>query len=75
MAEQEIIQEFRKLNPAEKILLVEELWDTIGTDQEEIPVPEWHLKELDDRYAGYKSGNMELYDWEDMHREIRKRLK
>jgi putative addiction module component (TIGR02574 family) len=75
MVAKELIAEFGKLTKAEKIVLVEELWDSINDGSEDLPVPEWHVSELDKRYSTYKTGNMELYDWQDVHKEIRKRLK
>jgi putative addiction module component (TIGR02574 family) len=74
MGAKELIAEFGKLNKTEKIILVEELWDSIDDGTDDIPVPEWHVSELDKRYSAYKTGNMELYDWQDVHREIRKKL-
>jgi putative addiction module component (TIGR02574 family) len=38
-----------KLSTAEKILLVEDLWETIIADEPSIPVPESHVAELDRR--------------------------
>jgi len=41
------IPEITHLSIPEKILLVEELWDTIASEEEEIPVPQSHIDELD----------------------------
>jgi putative addiction module component (TIGR02574 family) len=45
------IVELSKLSIQEKILLVEEIWDSIAKEESEIPVPESHKAELDRRSA------------------------
>ena len=42
--------EIEKLSIPEKILLVEELWDSIASDESRIPVPASHKDELDKRW-------------------------
>ncbi|MFO8083607.1 MAG: addiction module protein [Desulfobacterales bacterium] len=41
MRPEEIKQEINKLNLAEKLLLVEDIWDSIAQDNSELPMPEW----------------------------------
>jgi len=45
------IAELSKLSIPEKILLVEDIWDSIVKEESEIPVPESHKTELDRRYS------------------------
>jgi putative addiction module component (TIGR02574 family) len=45
----ENIPKIQKLTIREKIKLVEDLWDSILADEEKIPVPESHIKELNKR--------------------------
>ena len=61
-----------KLNLAEKLLLVEDLWDSIAQSNSELPLPEWQKAELDKRYKEYQSGNLTLHEWRSVHEEIRK---
>lgn len=49
------IPEIKRLSTPEKILLVEELWDSIASDESEVVVPQSHTAELDKRLAKYKS--------------------
>ena len=42
--------EIEKLSIPEKILLVEELWDSLASDESRIPVPASHKDELDKRW-------------------------
>ena len=54
------IPEIANLNTPEKILLVEELWDTIASDESKVPIPQRHIDELDKRLKSYESnpGNL-----------------
>jgi len=54
------IPEIIKLSTPEKILLVEDLWDNIASDESIVPVPSSHIKELDRRFKRYQSypGNL-----------------
>jgi putative addiction module component (TIGR02574 family) len=43
------IQEIKELNIPEKILFLEELWDSIVAQDLKVPVPDGHKAELDRR--------------------------
>ena len=45
------ISELIKLSVEERLQIVEELWDSIADDEESLPVPEEHKRELDRRLA------------------------
>lgn len=51
---QERLSEFPKMDTCEKILLVEELWDEIASEESHVSVPESHKKELERRYNKYR---------------------
>ena len=63
--------EIRRLSIAERILIVEEIWDSIAADQESMEVTEAQRSELDRRLASYNASPNEGKSWE----EIRRRLK
>jgi len=60
--------DFKQLSVSERLQLVEELWDSI--DDEQIPIPEWHLKELERRLADLEAHPEASIPWE----EVRERL-
>lgn len=41
--------QIKELSVADKMALVEELWDSIAADQASVPVPQSHLDELERR--------------------------
>jgi len=48
------IPEITRLTTPEKILLVEDLWDSIILDESSVPIPESHVEELERRRKRYK---------------------
>lgn len=56
----EDIPGINKLGIPEKILLVEDLWDSIASDESAVPVPESHMKELDARLKRFESAPGDL---------------
>lgn len=67
------IPEIANLNTPEKILLVEELWDSIALDESKVPVPQSHLNELDKRLRSYESNPGNLLSLEELKTRIEKR--
>ena len=55
---------------AERIELVEDLWDSIAADAGSVPVPESHRRELARRRAAHREDPNAARPWE----EVRKRL-
>jgi putative addiction module component (TIGR02574 family) len=49
------IPQIEKLSVPEKILLVEELWENISSQESAIPVPQSHMAALDRRFARHKT--------------------
>lgn len=67
------IPEINKLSTPEKILLVEDLWDTIASDEYGVPVPQSHREELDRRLKKHKSAQGELLSLEVLRTRIERR--
>jgi len=75
MRPNEIIKEIDDLGLSEKLILVEDIWDSIARNNGELPMPEWQKSELDKRYSDYKKGKLKIHDWKGVHEEIRKKYK
>ena len=67
------IPEIAKLSTPEKILLLEDLWDSIASDESAVPVPESHKAELDSRLMRYESSPGTLLSLEELRTRIEKR--
>ena len=75
MRSNEIIKEIDDLGLSEKLILVEDIWDSIARNNAELPMPEWQKAELDKRYSNYKNGKLKLHDWEGVHEKLRNKYK
>jgi len=67
------IHEITKLSTPEKILLVEDLWDSIASDEFAVPVPQSHMEELDRRLKRYESPPGTLLSLDELRTKIEKR--
>lgn len=61
------------LNTADKLKLISELWDSLSSDPESIPVPDWQKQELDHRKAGAQADPQFGISWNEAKRRIRDR--
>ena len=75
MRPEQIKEEISGLGLSEKLLLVEDIWDSIAADNLQIPMPAWHKTELDKRYKEYKEGKLGLHDWQEVHKELGEKYK
>ncbi|MBF0200709.1 MAG: addiction module protein [Desulfamplus sp.] len=71
MKVEDIRQEVSRLGLAEKLLLVEDVWDSIALTNAEFPLPDWQKCELDKRYEDYKAGESNYNDWKSVHEGLR----
>lgn len=62
-----------KLSVAERILLVEEIWDSIAESNETKQLEDWQKEELARRNAEYQASPNELYTWEEVKAHSRER--
>ena len=61
---------FDNLSIPEKILLVEDLWNSIAAQETNVPVPQSHVDELDRRLKRYKSDPGSLLSFEELREGI-----
>ena len=73
MRPDQIKDEISRLELSEKLLLVEDIWDSIAASNADIPLPDWQKQELDRRYQEFKEGKLELHDWEAVHQDLRQK--
>jgi putative addiction module component (TIGR02574 family) len=64
-------QHLEKLPLAERIQLVEDLWDSIAqTSREDLPIPEWQKAELERRRQEYLRNPELAKPWSEIKRSI-----
>ncbi len=60
-----------ELSPAEKLQLVEDLWDDIAREPADVPVEDWQKLELAKRKANLENTPASARSWEDVKRRVR----
>lgn len=63
MTKQALLDEINRLPVEERIELLGEAWDRLAADSESVPVPEWHLREIERRLA---EPNPSYVSWEEL---------
>ena len=51
MTREALLSEILRLPPEERIELLGAAWDTIAASPQDVPIPEWHVRELERRLA------------------------
>lgn len=64
------IPEIANLTTPEKILLAEDLWDSIASDQLSVSVSQSHIEELERRLKRYESGQGDLFSLDELQARI-----
>ena len=67
------IPEIVRLSIPEKILFLEDLWDSIALDEPKVPVPQSHMEELDRRLKSYEAAPGTLLSLEELQGRIARR--
>jgi len=55
--------EIGRLTTAEKLQLVEKLWDEISASEDQLPIPDWHRQVLAEDEARYQANPTEGSSW------------
>ena len=61
------------LSPAEKLQLVQDLWDDLAATPEEVPVQEWQKEEVARRKANLMRNPASGLSWEEVKHNVRRR--
>jgi len=59
------------LSPAEKLQLVEDLWDDLASSPDDVPVHDWQKQELARRKANLRSNPASAVAWGEVKRRAR----
>jgi putative addiction module component (TIGR02574 family) len=62
-----------QLSVAQRILLVEEIWDSIAAEEAEIPLTEAQRQDLQRRIAAYEANPKAGSSWEEVKARLRGR--
>lgn len=73
MSADTLLQEAHRLSVAERLRLVEEIWDTIGDDPAALPLTAAQRAELDSRLADYEAHPAAGSTWEEVRGRIERK--
>ncbi len=68
------LENIKRLSVSERILIVEDIWDSIFSSQENFPVTDEQKKELDLRLEAYNKNPKEGKSWEEVKKNIQSQL-
>jgi len=63
-----------KMSKADKLRLMEDLWQNLTTEDPELASPSWHGEILAERDRLISSGEEKLIDWETAKKQLRAEL-
>ena len=66
--------EIEKLSLTEKLGMMEALWESLSKNEEDIPVPSWHVEALEQTQQRRDSGEEKLVDWKEAKAQLRNRF-
>lgn len=69
------VAEIRSLPLAEKLQIMEAIWEDLRSHIQDSPIPDWHKKLLDERREAVKDGTEKILDWDDAKQTIGRRSK
>jgi putative addiction module component (TIGR02574 family) len=65
------IDEIKMLDITERIILVEEIWDSIAKDQDNVGLSEYEKEILDIRLTSLQHNSDNLMSWDEIKNKIR----
>jgi putative addiction module component (TIGR02574 family) len=66
MSKEQAAADILALPAAERLELIEQIWDSLAADPDSVPVPDWHREELDRRLARHHADPSQVLDWKDV---------
>ena len=67
------LPEIENLSIPEKILLLEDMWENIASDEASVPVPKSHIEVLENRMQKYVSAPGNLLSLDELRSRIERR--
>ena len=66
--------DIRHLSKAEKLRVMEDIWEDLSKEEGELDSPDWHREALRKTERRFSSGQEKVVDWETAKKELRKRF-
>lgn len=69
------VAEVKQLPFAQKLQIMEAIWEDLRAQAERVPVPQWHKDLLDERRKAVDEGREEVFDWDSIKDSLPSRRK
>jgi len=66
--------DIRHLSKAEKLRVMEDIWEDLSRDEDKLDSPDWHREALQETERRFNSGQEKVVDWETAKKDLRKRF-
>ncbi len=63
----------KEMSRAEKLRMMEAIWNDLASDENSLESPEWHLDALQSAERSVKEGKAKFSDWESAKQRIRRK--
>ncbi len=63
-----------EMTTAEKMALIETIWEDIERNSEGLEIPQWQIDELEARERRLEAGMTKVVDWEEAKARLRRRF-
>jgi putative addiction module component (TIGR02574 family) len=70
MSEHPKLTELLQLPPEQRLELIEAIWDSLAATPEQVPIPDWHLRIIEERMADDERDPEPGDDWPTVRRRI-----
>lgn len=67
--------EIKHLSRAEKLMMMEAIWEDLSRNDESLESPIWHEKALLETERRLETGQEKVFDWQDAKNRLRNRFK
>jgi hypothetical protein len=68
------ILEIKQMSRAEKLRIMEALWEDLSSEDQSIQSPAWHESLLQETEQRVHAGQEKIHDWKEAKKELRKRF-
>jgi hypothetical protein len=68
-----VVLPLEKMSKEEKLLIMEQIWEDLSRNADNMEVPEWHLDVLKDRELSVEKGLEQFIPWEEAKKRLREK--
>jgi len=69
-----LLAQIKKMSVTDRLLIVEDIWDSIALSNKKLPVSDEHKSDLDNRFLDYKKDPSTTSTWKDVKNRIESKL-